>query len=88
MNESHTLGIFEAGISLPGEMQRLGEIIDPEIGIFTYTGDAHSDGFTDLTQKINEKLQTMSEFHCICLNRGLHRLRGILSLLVGMTLPK
>ncbi|MEP7163986.1 MAG: bifunctional UDP-N-acetylmuramoyl-tripeptide:D-alanyl-D-alanine ligase/alanine racemase [Ferruginibacter sp.] len=56
MNESHTLGIFEAGISLPGEMQRLQTIIDPEIGVFTYIGDAHSEGFKDLQQKINEKL--------------------------------
>ena len=57
MNESHTLGIFEAGISLPGEMQRLQKIIDPEIGVFTYIGDAHSEGFKDIQQKINEKLQ-------------------------------
>ncbi len=57
MNESHTLGIFEAGISLPGEMQRLQKIIDPEIGVFTYIGDAHSEGFKNIQQKINEKLQ-------------------------------
>ena len=57
MNDSHALGIFEAGISLPGEMQHLQRIIDPDIGIFTYTGDAHSEGFENLPQKINEKLQ-------------------------------
>jgi len=57
MNESHTLGIFEAGISLPGEMSRLQKIINPEIGIFTYIGDAHSEGFRNLQQKINEKLR-------------------------------
>ena len=57
MNESHTLGIFEAGISLPGEMQRLQKIIDPEIGVFTFIGDAHAEGFSDIQQKINEKLQ-------------------------------
>ncbi len=57
MNESHTLGIFEAGISLPGEMQRLQKIIDPEIGIFTFIGDAHAEGFKSIQQKINEKLQ-------------------------------
>lgn len=56
MNEAHTLGIFEAGISLTGEMQRLQKIIDPEIGVFTYTGDAHSEGFKDIHQKIYEKL--------------------------------
>jgi alanine racemase len=57
MNEFHTLGIFEAGISLPGEMENLQHIIDPEIGIFTYVGAAHSEGFTGVQQKINEKLQ-------------------------------
>ena len=57
MNESHTLGIFEAGISLPEEMQKLQTIIDPDAGVFTYAGDAHSEGFTGLQQKINEKLR-------------------------------
>jgi len=57
MNATHSLGIFEAGISMPGEMQKLQKIIDPEIGVFTYIGDAHSEGFSDLRQKINEKLQ-------------------------------
>lgn len=57
MNESHTLGIFEAGISMPGEMQKLQKIIDPEIGVFTYAGEAHAEGFKDIAQKINEKLQ-------------------------------
>ncbi len=57
MNASHELGIFEAGISLPGEMQHLQKIIDPDIGIFTYIGDAHSEGFESLQQKINEKLE-------------------------------
>ena len=57
MNDSHALGIFEAGISLPGEMQRLQKLIDPGIGVFTYSGDAHSEGFENLQQKINEKLQ-------------------------------
>ena len=56
MNETHELGIFEAGISMPGEMQHLQKIIDPDIGIFTYIGDAHAEGFENLQQKINEKL--------------------------------
>ncbi len=56
MSEMHTLGIFEAGISLPGEMDQLQKIIDPEIGVVTFIGDAHSEGFENITQKINEKL--------------------------------
>ncbi len=65
MNASHTLGIFEAGISQPGEMQQLQKIIDPEIGVFTYVGDAHAEGFKDLHQKIYEKLQLFSNSEVI-----------------------
>ena len=61
MNATHTLGIFEAGISMPGEMQKLQKVIDPEIGIFTYTGEAHAEGFNGLKQKIQEKLQVVHQ---------------------------
>ncbi len=57
INAQNTLGIFEAGISQPGEMERLEKIIAPSIGIFTNIGDAHSEGFLNIRQKINEKLQ-------------------------------
>jgi UDP-N-acetylmuramyl pentapeptide synthase len=45
INEKHNLGIFEAGISLPGEMEKLEPIIAPEIGILTNIGAAHDEGF-------------------------------------------
>ena len=48
MNEQHTLGIFEAGISAPREMPILTGIIQPTIGILTSIGEAHSDGFVDM----------------------------------------
>jgi len=57
INQQHTLGIFEAGISQPNEMQQLEKMIAPSIGIFTNIGDAHSEGFLNIRQKINEKLQ-------------------------------
>lgn len=53
---SNNLGIFEAGISLPGEMKNLGKIIQPTIGIFTNIGNAHDEGFNNRMQKIREKL--------------------------------
>lgn len=52
-----TLGIFEAGISQTGEMERLEPIIKPTIGIFTNLGKAHSEGFTSDDEKLREKLQ-------------------------------
>lgn len=57
INEKHTLGIFEAGISLPGEMAVLEKIIQPTIGILTSIGSAHNEGFENLDQKIDEKLK-------------------------------
>jgi len=55
MNAQHTLGIFEAGISKPGEMDKLEKIIQPTIGVLTNIGEAHSEGFNSLAQKEKEK---------------------------------
>jgi alanine racemase len=57
MNITHTLGIFEAGISLPGEMEKLEPIIQPDIGVFTNIGEAHSEGFKSISEKLEEKIQ-------------------------------
>jgi Alr-MurF fusion protein len=57
MNAQHTLGIFEAGISQPGEMEKLEKIIQPTIGILTNMGEAHSEGFLNKRQKLEEKLK-------------------------------
>ena len=56
MNEQHTLGIFEAGISEPGEMVRLEKMIQPTIGVLTNIGEAHSEGFNDAEHKFREKI--------------------------------
>ena len=56
MNEQHTLGIFEAGISSVGEMEKLEKIIRPSIGLLTNIGEAHDAGFQSQAQKLQEKL--------------------------------
>lgn len=56
MSAANTLAIFEAGISQPGEMEHLANIIQPTMGVLTNIGEAHSQGFTSLTQKANEKM--------------------------------
>ncbi len=56
MNDSFNLGLVEAGISQPGEMENLAEIVSPEIGIFTNIGDAHQENFQSIRQKIKEKV--------------------------------
>ncbi|WP_346236422.1 bifunctional UDP-N-acetylmuramoyl-tripeptide:D-alanyl-D-alanine ligase/alanine racemase [Niabella insulamsoli] len=56
LEPAHSLAIFEAGISLPGEMQWLEAIIQPTIGILTNIGAAHAEGFNSDREKLQEKL--------------------------------
>jgi len=55
LGPEHDLGIFEAGISKPGEMEILSSVIEPQTGIFTYLGEAHREGFSSREQKLKEK---------------------------------
>lgn len=57
MKEDNDLGIFEAGISMPSEMSKLEEMIEPTIGVLTNIGQAHDESFSSQTKKINEKLK-------------------------------
>jgi alanine racemase len=65
INEMHTLGIFEAGISQPDEMERLQPIISPTIGIITNIGEAHQENFLSTTQKCLEKLTLFNDAEAI-----------------------
>ena len=56
------LAIFEAGISMPGEMERLEPIIRPTIGVITYIGEEHGENFPNLEAKRQEKLKLFA--HC------------------------
>ncbi len=57
INEKHELGIFEVGISKPGEMQKQAEIFSPQIGILTNIGSAHSANFENEHELIQEKIK-------------------------------
>ena len=57
LDEKYKLGIFEAGISLTGEMDKLQKVIDPDIGVITNIGDAHRENFPDNKTKAFEKLK-------------------------------
>ncbi len=54
-----TLGIIEAGVSLPGEMSTLQPIIAPTIGIITNIGDEHRRGFRSIGAKAAEKVSLL-----------------------------
>ena len=57
LNEQTEVGVFEAGISQPGEMQSLHDIIQPTIGVLTSLGAAHQKNFRSMDEKCMEKLQ-------------------------------
>lgn len=57
LNHDDEIGIFEAGISMPDEMEKLEGIIQPEIGILTNLGTAHDEGFNSSEEKIKEKVK-------------------------------
>lgn len=59
LTDDTLVAIIEAGISLPGEMARLEEIIAPQIGVFTNIGAAHSHGFGSIEEKCREKARLM-----------------------------
>lgn len=88
MDEATELGIFEAGISEPGEMRPLWKIIRPTIGILTNIGGAHQENFTSLQEKCLEKLRLFqncdvviydgdNEFIQDCVNRSVLSVREI-----------
>lgn len=54
------LAIIEAGISQVGEMDKLEKITKPQIGIFTTIGQAHSENFESIDEKVVEKLKLFS----------------------------
>ena len=61
LNEQTEVGIFEAGISQPGEMYALRDIIQPTIGVLTSLGAAHQENFRSLEEKCMEKLELMHD---------------------------
>ncbi len=68
IDEANTLGIFEAGISMPDEMEHLENIIHPTIGLFTKLGEAHQENFASMQQKCNEKLELFINSEVIIYN--------------------
>ncbi|MBR3123161.1 MAG: bifunctional UDP-N-acetylmuramoyl-tripeptide:D-alanyl-D-alanine ligase/alanine racemase [Prevotella sp.] len=65
LNEQSEIGVFEAGISLRGEMQALRDIIRPTIAILTNLGAAHQENFSSVDEKCREKLVLFSDAETI-----------------------
>jgi alanine racemase len=50
------IGVFEAGVSAPGEMERLAAILQPDYGVLVNIGLAHIAGFGSRESTAREKL--------------------------------
>jgi len=68
INESHNLGIFEAGVSTPGEMAKLEDMIKPSVGVLTHMGTAHDEGFASPEDKLKEKLKLFKNCRLLIYN--------------------
>jgi len=68
LDERSQIGVLEAGISLPGEMDFLQPIIQPTIGVMTNIGTAHQENFKSVEQKCLEKLQLFKDSNVIIYN--------------------
>ncbi len=68
MNEQTQVGVFEAGISLPGEMLALRDIIQPTIAVLTNLGAAHQENFKSMEEKCREKLTLFHDAQTIVFN--------------------
>ena len=65
LNEESRVGLFEAGISEPGEMLALHDMIQPTIGVFTCLGSAHQENFRSLDEKCTEKLELFHDAEAV-----------------------
>jgi alanine racemase len=65
LNEHTEIGLFEAGISQPGEMMALHDIIQPTIGVLTCLTGAHQENFRSMDEKCMEKLELMRDTEAI-----------------------
>lgn len=68
MNEQTQVGVFEAGISLPGEMLALRDIIQPTVAVLTNLGAAHQENFESMEEKCREKLILFHDAQTIVYN--------------------
>ena len=73
------IAIIEAGISQKGEMDRLTYMIQPTVGLFTNIGDAHSEGFSDRSEKIKEKLKLFEDCEIVLYNKDQKEIDQIIS---------
>jgi len=68
MDGGEDLAVIEAGISRPGEMDRLEAMIRPEIGIFTTLDGEHDENFPSRRAKAEEKSKLFRRAQAVIYN--------------------
>ena len=68
LDERSEIGIFEAGISEPGEMEALQSVVQPTVGVLTCLGEAHQEHFSSYGQKCLEKLKLFKDARVLVYN--------------------
>ena len=68
INKHHDIAIIEAGISKPGEMEKLQRIILPSIGVMTNIGVAHQENFMSYDIKCSEKMKLFKGCQSVVIN--------------------
>jgi len=84
LQPQHECAVIEAGISEPGEMERLEQCIRPRYGVLTHLGDAHAENFSSPSDLRAEKLKLFAHCQWVVVPEGLHQARKSLELM-GVT---
>jgi UDP-N-acetylmuramoyl-tripeptide--D-alanyl-D-alanine ligase len=59
--ERHTRAVLEMGMNRPGEIGRLTEIADPDVGLITNIGEAHLEGVGSLDGVVKAKVELVQK---------------------------
>jgi MurE/MurF fusion protein len=72
LNVNDKYGVFEVGMSKPGEIKKLSKLIKPHIGIITNIGEAHIENFKNIFGIVKAKSEIIDSINAngtIILNR-------------------
>ena len=70
LDSSYEIAIFEMGVSKFGEMEKLADIADPDIGVITNIGMSHMENFKTMENTCREKLKIVKRDDAILYLNG------------------
>jgi UDP-N-acetylmuramoyl-tripeptide--D-alanyl-D-alanine ligase len=79
LTQNHEFAVLEMGMNHPGEIARLTEIADPDVGVILNVGMAHLEGLSDLDGVARAKTEMMDKMS----SKGLMILNGDDAFLMG-----